>query len=168
MLHKRSRDFQRSKVYKSEALCWGNGVTKIHHNSVRTLETLPEMALYVLRILQNPELRKLYGAHLEDPIEVGDGRGTRRPYAFGTHKITIPKWARTNAIVIHEVAHVLNNRCHRLPSVNEYTARIHAADYSPHGAAYTRVYLDIVKAMMGEQASKDLRKSFDAAKVKVL
>lgn len=165
---KRPRDHQRSRVYKSETHCWGQGIKRVSHNSVRILETLPELAVFVLKILRNPELHKLYGSHMEDPVEVGDGRGTRRPYAFGTHKITMPKWARTNAVVIHEVAHVINNRCHRLPSVNAYTAAIKAGDASSHGSTYTRVYLDIVKALMGEDAFMDIRKSFGEFKVKVM
>ncbi|MCY2992372.1 MAG: tyrosine-type recombinase/integrase [Planctomycetota bacterium] len=79
--------------------------------------------------------------------EVLDGRHSRFPYARGS-VISMPFWARSKFIVIHEVAHVLCNRHYGEDSI------------APHGPEFAGLQVAMVSHFLGEQDGLDLRLAF--------
>ena len=123
------RDFQRSKIYSSERLAMS------HCYPVKQL-TLPECR----------ELIQKAAKFTNGPIPMlKDGRGTRA--ARGSCRtINLPKWARTNWIVLHEYTHAITE--------------------DKHCPNFARQYLKLVKRFIGKTESDILRLSFKQYKVK--
>ncbi|AXQ69237.1 hypothetical protein HOU02_gp488 [Caulobacter phage CcrBL9] len=65
----------------------------------------------------------------------------------------MPRWARCEHIVLHEVAHSL-------------TIRRHGYHVASHGWQYAAIYLDLVRFGMGVEAHRMLKESFKAHKVR--
>lgn len=79
-------------------------------------------------------------------IRVTDGRGHRRAVCYG-NDIALPRWARTKAVLCHEVAHSFTD--------------------DHHGPEFCRTYIRLVSHFVGVDAAKALRREFRAARVKV-
>jgi putative metallohydrolase (TIGR04338 family) len=140
------RDSQRARVYKSD-----KDLMKI----AKPLPTVADIEKYAVRLFKSKRLAAKYPrAVIRGAPEVGDGRRTRRALAHGGWKITVPVWARNEAIVLHELAHII--------TVRQFWLQTHA----PHGWQFAAVYLDLVKWMMGGAAHDALKASFKAHKVK--
>ena len=75
------------------------------------------------------------------PPVVTDGRGSSAARAYGDYKISLPIWARTPAIVLHEVAHVLT------PSGEA------------HGPGFVRMMCDLWKWHVGKDYTTSARKA---------
>ena len=119
-------DPQQSLVYR-----WESTAADGQLNDKLTLEecrTLAENACYRYRPTANL------------PV-VTDGRGTRNARAYGEYKIGLPTWARTPAVVLHEVAHLLS------PSGDA------------HGAEFVRVMCDLWKWHTGKDYTASARKA---------
>ena len=123
----RARDNQRSKVYNWE--------DTLSHT---------QMTLAACEALAN-KMRAVYGL---GPVLVKDGRGTRRARAFGS-SISLPSWARTNIIVLHETAHTID-----------------AWDNPSHGPVFMRIYIDLL-TRSGVGTNRELTKSAKATGIKV-
>jgi len=90
------RDTQRQAVYN-----WEYRVKQRFPKQNKQL-SLPECKALV---------RRVWNDYFPDewPPEVRDGRGTK--WARGSrHKISLPKWARTKVVVLHEIAHSLQGK----------------------------------------------------------
>jgi putative metallohydrolase (TIGR04338 family) len=138
-----ARDNQKSRLYKAE---------NVLNEFSERLETVPEMADYLTKVMNRAPIQARYGAYLEMRTEVRDGRGCRR--ALGSrHWIKMPKWARTQFIVLHEYAHAL-------------TIRKFGSLVADHGREYASVYLDLVRFGLGKEAHDALVASFKANRVR--
>src|SRR4051812_18715124 len=96
------RDSQRSKLYKAE---------KVLADMSRRLETVPEMDAFLKKTLSRAPIQRRYERVLRKGIEVKDGRRCRNALG-GYWWIKMPKWARTEYIVLHEAAHSITQRMH--------------------------------------------------------
>lgn len=145
------RDNQRSKLYAAESVLKGVG---------QRWESVQEVQEYVDRVTDRAYVRRHYPLGMSltmsrglvnNRIEVLDGRGRRSGAAYG-YTITLPRFARTEYYVLHEVAHILTR--------NRY-GRVAA-----HGWQFAATELDLVRHMMGHEAEDMLRQSFRAHRVK--
>lgn len=140
----RPRDSQKSRLYAAE---------HILDNLSQRLETVEEMATYLTKTMNRAPIQARYGWLLEMHTEVRDGRGCRNALG-GKYWIKMPKWARTQYIVLHEFAHSLAAR--------KYGRREVAA----HGREFASIYLDLVRFAMGKAAHDALVASFKAHRVR--
>ncbi|KZX58053.1 hypothetical protein A3709_20795 [Halioglobus sp. HI00S01] len=124
-----ARDFQRQKVYAAESIAFPR--------ADQTLMSLPEIRVMVKGVVNGPywQSHKCYKR-----IKVKDGRGTRRGYASSEERsISLPKFARYESYVLHELAHLLTEHTHPgasahgrfwckhlLALVNEHIGRLEA------------------------------------------
>ncbi len=139
----KERDSQKGKLYKAE---------KILLPISQRLETVPEMEKYLKKVLDRAPIQRRYSRWLGRKIVVKDGRGCR--HAYGNYNwIKMPRWARSQHIVLHEVAHAL-------------TLRKHGDAVADHGWQYAAIYLDLVKFGMGAEAHDALKASFKQHKVR--
>jgi hypothetical protein len=65
-------------------------------------------------------------------------------------RIALPKWARSERVMLHEIAH------HAAPR-----------DAAAHGPEYARIYVELVRTFMGEKPAARLLAAFEAHRVKV-
>lgn len=136
------RDQQKGRLYKAE---------KVLAPFSKRLETPEEMAKYVKKVFERATIKRRYGRLLYK-VKVLDGRGRRN--AGGWYGgITMPKWSRTEYIVLHEIAHTL---CQR-----QYGQSI-----AGHGWQYAAIYMDLVRFALGAEAGAALKASFKAHRVK--
>lgn len=108
----RTRDNQRSKVYAFEGRASKtlvrllDGVSGIRRHDVPEFETLDQCQEFLNPIWTSERGR--YGrARVPAPEIVRPNRGQRRALAHDDHRITLPRWARSRWVVLHEAAHRL-------------------------------------------------------------
>lgn len=109
----KARDFQRSKAYT-----WENKMFPHNEETKLSLVECRELAA------------QLYGAR----VKVKDGRGRRRACAFWDRypTIALPRWARNDVVVAHEVAHLFFRGDRSLPS---------------HGATWLGKYIELLASL---------------------
>ena len=129
------RDQQRQKVYRWEREVWGRDSNLVKKLTLEECQKLVDLAYrrYRPNALQTPW--------------VTDGRGTRRALAYGSYKISLPLWARTPGVVLHEVSHTLTN----------------GDSCAAHGPEFVRLMCDLWKWYCGVSYVSSAKKS----KVKV-
>ena len=130
------RDSQRQRVYDAGASISGRSIGR---------ETIQETVAYVDRVVSSSWWRQRSGVNV---VEVKDGRGRRSAVAWH-NVIAIPRWARNERTVLHELAHVL----------------AYDAD-PPHGPQYAAAYLALVDRFMGPEAGRALREAYAKHRVK--
>jgi len=145
----RPRDFQRSRAYAAEE---ASGII-----DGPTLGSVGACRQWAESVLALPGLRATY-PDAPCRVLVTDGRGRRRALAdydpdpaTGLRRIRLPRWARSRAMVAHEVAHLLID-CRKVPG---------------HGAEWAGAYLLIVRLGMGDRSGDRLEESFWEHRVKV-
>lgn len=143
MLRKEERDSQRSKVYKAERAA---GVMIVNS---KPLPTVADVEAFADRVLRSAVARKISGGYRG--VRVGDGRRCRAA-SGGPSKIVIPRWARTQWVVLHELAHTLHLRNHPREAF--------------HGWRFCSIYLQIVRAFIGKAAHDSLKQQFKELGVK--
>lgn len=145
------RDNQRSKVYAAENRAKKRLREKGRFQAVQ-FESVQEVEQYVNRILRSQWWKKNCQGWLIREVRVKDGRGTTNASAhrsrYGCY-INIPRWARNELVVLHELAHIACSN-----------------EHAPHGREFSRMFLSMVKRWMGREAWEVLREEFKAAKVK--
>lgn len=129
----RPRDTQRSKVYAAE-----NAAFDKSKSEGMSVEDVERFVAEVWRSDTAKAMRVAKGDPDRGAPRVADGRGCRWARG-GVGKITIPLWARSRWIVLHELAHSL-------------TSRRHAA----HGPEFCRNYLELVERFLGFEARERL------------
>lgn len=111
------KDYQKQRVYNSER-CVGP-----------RLETVPQMQSYVDKMVKSAWWKKRYPRVKR--IIVKDGRGRRRAcaeYGYGYMVVKMPKWARNEGVLLHEMAHTVNMSVKHGPKyVGNYLAMIDKA-----------------------------------------
>jgi putative metallohydrolase (TIGR04338 family) len=138
----RPRDSQRQRVYNAERALLPLAAP---------LREVRDVERYIKKnMARKAILRRYPRASLS--VNVRDGRGTRSALAYGTHTISLPLWARNEAIALHEMAHIVTNR--------------HFRGQAGHGWEFCAVMLDLVRFCMGTEAHATLLASYKAHKVR--
>ena len=137
------RDYQRAAVYKAEDLVFGK------HNPP-TMKCLGEVQGYMDRITNSEYWQSLKGWKR---VRVGDGRGRNRAcYKPSSKQVCFPIWARSEWIVIHEMAHCLTHKT--------------TGGYSAHGTHFCGHYLSLVEELLGLDKAIELSESFKSQGVR--
>jgi putative metallohydrolase (TIGR04338 family) len=140
----RLRDSQRSRVYKAEAT--------LHLAAGRRFETLPLCQAYADHVLQQAHSA---GILPFKRITVLAGWGGRRAGARpALSEITLPRWSRSEAVILHELAHIINGRL------------MNGTPYAHHGEEYVARFVRLVHLMKGPDVARDLIRSFREHKVR--
>jgi putative metallohydrolase (TIGR04338 family) len=140
----RERDTQRSRVYKCD---WAMEPLSKPLPAVRDVER------FVKKVFNSKRVQAAFpkACRWSRLPTVGDGRGRRR--AFGWEGgIKIPVWARTDFVVIHELAHTITMREGNREAF--------------HGWQFCSVYLKLVLYLLGREAHDALKAAFKANRVR--
>lgn len=130
----RPRDSYRSKVYAAESAVYGAPCDGM----VPDLPELSEVVTFVREVGASEWWPRIWLPR------VTDGRGSRRPRAFpGQSRISMPRFARTRCMVIHEMAHLIQPR--------------HEAS---HGQAWVKLYLTGLRDVIGGDTARRLSIEF--------
>lgn len=142
------RDNRREKLYRAERkLC----DTPLEG---QRFESVDQMQKYIDNLIAQKWFKKTW-PNVIDRVTIHCGAGNRRATCSHTSGflrrpvIKMPIWARSELILLHELAHALTpNRC------------------AAHGWEFAKAYLRLVKNRLGSEAEKALKKSFREHKVK--
>lgn len=163
------RDSQVSKLYRAEREAW--------QIFSMPLPTTADIRQYLERQSGRKALQRRYGDAInvtEWELEIADGRGTRHASAFGSHRISIPLWARNNWVVLHEWAHIIHNRLNVDGRISSTTfdlwrhgsRRQELQGGAAHGWQFAAIYLDLVHFCIGRDAAVALKAAFKKHKVR--
>ncbi|MGA1036654.1 MAG: hypothetical protein ACO3VQ_02465 [Ilumatobacteraceae bacterium] len=111
--------------------------------------SIEECQQYVDKIISSKYVQRTWNLRGTERVRVYAGRGGGKAYhsLFGAGHITLGVWARQEAIVIHEVAHLL-------------------AGGTRHNWQFCETYLKLVRHFMGKEAHDRLKASFKQHRVK--
>lgn len=133
------RDTQRKRLYDAEReAIWDMG---------RKLPQVEECERYVARVLASKWWMDRCPVRC---IQIKDGRGCRWATMRG-RVIVLPKWARKELVVLHELGHVLTYQGARTAS---------------HGREFAAAYLGLVQRFMGGMAARELKAAFKRHRVR--
>ena len=157
----KERDNQRSKVFKAE--------DKARKGDERPLPKVDDIERYLTRNMGRKTLERRYGETIMGRMtKVADGRGTRHALAYGGYKIGIPLWARSEWVVLHEMAHIIHSRINGAKSRRQ-PMPAHAANLvggASHGWQFCAIFVDLVRYCCGAEAAEKLKTEFKAGKVR--
>lgn len=152
----RPRDYQRSKVYRAER----EAGLVTYDDPPPELETVESCEEFVRRIVATDAWRKLGGWHGRIVVRPGFGATSARGGGRGGGvQLTLPRWARKPAVILHELAHALT---YHQRSAAGATGRRFAA----HGREFCANYLALVRLRLGPAAEAKLRAAFRANRVR--
>lgn len=138
------RDFQKSKVYKSE---WD--VLGEYHKLGYDIGIMEfnDIKKFVHKILYSSWCKKNYPkAWAYKDVYIKDGRGTRIARG-GVNTLNLPKWSRKKLFVLHELAHCIQGRTYGFSNV------------SAHGREFVSIFLSLLKRW-GKEYYESMRISF--------
>lgn len=139
----KQRDTQRARVYKADA--------DLLPFSRADVSTVPLMEAYVRKVWTSKRVREAFPLADNQP-RVRDGRARR--HAGATDRwVAVPKWARRESIVVHELAHTI-------------TQRVYGYEVAGHGWQYCSVFLKLTLYMMGRPAFEALKAAFKRHRVR--
>lgn len=158
------RDSQRSKLYAAE--------NDIFRDRDVALKSVSDITTYIQEVSSRAPLKKRYG-HAIDlvswPVEIRDGRRHRIATAYGVTHIAMPRWARKDWIVLHELAHIIHARL-SFPGMGlrsragSRTRELRGG--AGHGWQYAAIYLDLVHFCLGKETHDKLKAAFKERKVR--
>lgn len=150
-------DSQKRKVYAAEGEAFaGYSQPNIGPANRPDLRSVMACDIWVNRQLRRKRLRDALhklGVTIPSRIHINP---TGASAGGGGTKINAGKWARTEQVLLHELAHILN----------DYAGGWR--DTSGHGREYARIYLTLVKYVLGTFWERRLRQAFRKHKVKYL
>lgn len=132
----RPRDSQRARLYRAEGEV-GSG---------RRLPTVERMQAWVDGLAATDWFVARWG---DRAFEVRPGFGHRRATAGQDGVLQMPKWARTELVLLHEVAHCLT-----------------PATVASHGPEYAGVLLTLARRGMGPGTAQHLEDAFARERVR--
>ncbi|HEX3623004.1 MAG TPA: hypothetical protein VHT97_11875 [Acidimicrobiales bacterium] len=132
----RPRDSQRSRLYRAEG----------EVDAGRRLPTVERMQAWVDALAATDWFLARWG---ERAFDVRPGFGHRRATADQHGVLQMPKWARTELVLLHEVAHCLT-----------------PATCAAHGPEYAGVLLALARRGMGPATAQALEDAFDVSRVR--
>jgi putative metallohydrolase (TIGR04338 family) len=132
----RPRDSQRARLYRAENEVDAGGA----------LPTVAVMQGYVDGVAASGWFLDRWGARTFD---VRPGYGHKRATATSDGVLQMPRWARREMTILHEVAHCLTPQ-----------------DFAAHGREYAGVLLALVRRAMGLGPAQALEDAFDRHRVR--
>ncbi len=132
----RPRDSQRARLYRAEGEVAPG----------RSLPTVERMQAYVDTLVEADWFAARWGARA---FEVRPGFGHRRATADANGVLQMPKWARSELVLLHEVAHCLTPAC-----------------CAAHGPEYAGVLLALARRGMGPAIAQALEDAFARERVR--
>lgn len=132
----RPRDSQRARLYRAE--------TEV--DSGRRLPTVERMQAWVDALAGADWFQARWG---ERAFDVRPGFGHRRATADQHGVLQMPKWARTELVLLHEVAHCLT-----------------PVTCAAHGPEYAGVLLALARRAMSPATAQALEDAFDRQRVR--
>jgi putative metallohydrolase (TIGR04338 family) len=134
----RARDSQRSKLYTAETVLHGKPDFK----------TVQECQAFVDEVMASRYVK----ARWKQYIRVEPGYGQTNATADPTGGvIKLPLWSRQRAVILHEMAHCLNDQ---------------RRAYAWHGPEFAGLLLTLVHHVMGAESATKLRESFRVNRVR--
>ena len=145
------RDVARSKAYKAERSSW------IWKGEAGLQLTIKQANAFLQSVLKTQWFQRRYsslfcGKNL-DTLTVIYPEYYRRTATGGRAQLFLPEWARTQTIILHELAHLLKARA--LP----YSSK-EGKSYAGHGRAWAWIFADLVHRKIGKLEGDDLRQCF--------
>jgi putative metallohydrolase (TIGR04338 family) len=134
------RDTQRSKVYNAE-MAVRLEMAMVSRNAGVELRSVAQLQRYVDKVLARKRVAAKYPRPVRRGILVKDGRG-RRAACGGYGSVSLPLWARTEQVVLHEVAHCL------------------VGGGQNHNWQFAECALFLVREVMGVEAADILKASY--------
>lgn len=133
----RPRDSQRARLYRAEG----------HVDAGRRLPTVARMQAWVDGLAATEWFVARWGSR---SFEVRPGFGHRRATADQANGVLqMPKWARSELVLLHEIAHCLT-----------------PAAFASHGPEYAGVLLALARRGMGPGTAQRLEDAFAAERVR--
>lgn len=132
----RPRDSQRARLYRAEG----------EVDSGRRLPTVERMQAYADGLLMADWFSARWGTR---SFEVRPGFGHRRATADGNGVLQMPKWARSELVLLHEISHCLT-----------------PVEFAAHGPEYAGVLLALARRSMGPATAQSLEDSFARHRVR--
>lgn len=132
----RPRDSQRARLYRAEDEV-GQG---------RRLPTVEKLQAYVDDLAASDWFHSRWGRRTFD---VRPGHGHRRATAAPNGVLQLPRWARTDVVVLHEVAHCLT-----------------PVQYAAHGPEYAGILLSLVRRAVDPGTAQRLEDAFTHHRVR--
>lgn len=148
------RDNQRSRLYAAERAAFDYAKT------APDFKTLDECEEFLNKFISGKVFQRHFPYVKHWKIVLRSGRGSRTALAdrrvidgVECHCITLPKWSRRKSVILHELAHHINDAENR------------DVPYAAHGWQYAEIFLDLVRRGIGVEAQKALKNEFKARKV---
>lgn len=123
-------------------------------------KTLSECEAFLASVFRSAVFQRHYPMADGLNILLRPGRSARKAFADHRekdgvlyHAITLPKWARRKTVILHELAHHLNN-----PDGN--------TDKEAHGYEFAAIYIDLIHKFLGKEAGKELKRCYTKKKVR--
>ena len=132
----RPRDSQRARLYRAEG----------EVDSGRRLPTVARMQSYVDAVVATDWFLARWG---ERTLDVRPGFGHRRATADQNGVLQMPKWARSELVLLHEIAHCLT-----------------PVDVAAHGPEYAGVLLALARRAMSPGTAQRLEDAFARQRVR--
>ena len=133
----RPRDSQRARLYRAEGQV----------DAGRALPTVPRMQAWVDGLVATDWFLARWGARA---FEVRPGFGHRRATADAVNGVLqMPKWARSELVLLHEIAHCLT-----------------PLTFASHGPEYAGVLLALARRGMGPGTAQLLEDAFARERVR--
>jgi putative metallohydrolase (TIGR04338 family) len=165
-------DNQRSKVYNSEDALVGFK-SKMGEKMLGDNPTTKQCKAYMEKIVSYEWFTARW--HISTPSyivgnapNVGDGRARRRAcWDASVYEIKLPHWARTERVILHEMAHWIVDKA-TVPREDGrgFWIRQYDPDHAAHGKEFAAVLLELVRLQLGAEATKALKASYKAKRVK--
>ncbi len=133
---RRPRDSQRARLYRAEE--------EVHAG--RRLPTVAQLQAYVDGVAGSDWFLARWGVR---PFEVRPGYGHRRATADVNGVLQLPRWARSEVVVLHEMAHCLT-----------------PVAFAAHGPEYAGVLLALVRRAVDPGRAQSLEDAFARHRVR--
>jgi hypothetical protein len=178
------RDSQRQKIYDSEHIAFLGGIDNPY--TPPDYKTVAEVQAVVDRVTATDTWRALGFSHIgmfeRNPLTVKDGRGRRRGAASSfSNTIAIPRFARRDWYIMHELAHIAADYIHDFyyddddedgggwPAEEDPKTGIHipVKNVAAHGPEFCGIYLYLLREYLSAEAHDALEAAFREKRVKV-
>ena len=166
-------DNQRSKVYGAEGVL-SKYKSKTGEKIFGDAPTTKQCKAYMEKVVSYEWFTARWHISTPSYVEgnspiVGDGQGRRKAcWQASSYEIKLPHWARTEAVILHEMAHWIVDVAKVPPrdgSVRFWETQ-YPANHAAHGVEFAAVLLELVRLQLGADAAKALKASYKARRVK--
>lgn len=154
------RDSQKSKVYSGERN-WGI------HEKGQKFDDLEECQAWIERVWADKATRRQF------PWIVGSRAPKLRKGARGANanawEMGLGKWARVEGVMIHELAHSIHHRkvLTGIGMLDQRTKSGPCDDQAWHGGTYCRIYVALVRVVLGGDEATALWRELRKSKCKI-